>query len=234
MTEHDEKMSEREEVEMLLPWYVSGKLAPKDQRRVEDYLNAHPDMAHQLKLIEDEAEASITSNEEISGAPAGSLDRLLAEVTAYEKKRVVANIPRRLWAWTESLANDLTAPKLRWAAAAVATIVAIQAVTIGVLLVGDGTQPQFKTASGDKAQPAATGVIALVRFTPEASINEIGSLLETFGASIVAGPMPGGIYRIRLSAENLSDKDAIALIERFKSSNKMISFAAKAPGAKKP
>lgn len=234
MTEHNEKMSEREEIEMLLPWYVSNKLTPSEHRRVEDYLNAHPDMAHQLKLIENEAEASISSNEAISGAPAGSLDRLLAEVATYEKKRVVANVPRRLWAWTESIANDLTAPKLRWAAAAIATIVAIQAVAIGVLLVGDETQPQFKTASGDKAQPAASGVIALVRFTPEASINEIGSLLETFGAGIVAGPMPGGIYRIKLTAENLSDKDAVALIERFKSSSKMISFAAKAPGASKP
>lgn len=137
MTEHNEKMSEREEIEMLLPWYVSNKLTPSEHRRVEDYLNAHPDMAHQLKLIENEAEASISSNEAISGAPAGSLDRLLAEVATYEKKRVVANVPRRLWAWTESIANDLTAPKLRWAAAAIATIVAIQAVAIGVLLVGD-------------------------------------------------------------------------------------------------
>lgn len=234
MTEHDEKMSEREEIEMLLPWYVSGKLAPRDHRRVEDYLKAHPNIAHQLKLIEGEAEASISSNEAISGAPAGSLDRLLADIAAYEKKRTLANLPRRLWAWTESIANDVTAPKLRWAAAGVAAVIAIQAVTIGVLLVGEGTHPQFKTASGEKTEPATTGVVALVRFTPEASMNEIGSLLETFRATIVAGPMPGGIYRIKLSAENLSDKDAQALIERFKSSNKMISFAAKAPGAKKP
>lgn len=232
--EHDKSMSEREEVEMLLPWYVSGKLTAAQHRRVEDYLRAHPDMTHQLSLIEGEVEASVAGNEVIAGAPAGALDRLLADVAQHERKRAVANLPRRLLAWADGVAGGLMTPKLRWAAAAAAVVIAVQAAAIGVLLVDEPTHSQYKTASGGDTEAAATGVIALVRFIPEASIGEISPLLESFGASIIAGPMPGGIYRIKLAERELSDQEAAALIERFKSSSEKISFAARAPGVKKP
>lgn len=234
MSEHNKAMSEREEIEMLLPWYVSGKLTAAQHRRVEDYLRTHPDMTHQLSLIEGETEASVAGNEAIGGAPAGALDRLLADVAQHERKRVVANLPRRLLAWADGVAGGLMMPKLRWAAAAAAVIIAVQAVAIGVLLVDGPTQSQYKTAAGGETEAAAaTGVVALVRFTPEASIGEISPLLENFGASIVAGPMPGSIYRIKIANQDLSDQEAAALIDRFKSSSEKISFAARAPGANK-
>ena len=44
MTDTIEKFSEREEIEMLLPWYESGTLDPADFKRVERYLAAHPEI----------------------------------------------------------------------------------------------------------------------------------------------------------------------------------------------
>ena len=37
-----EKLSERDEIEALLPWYISGKLDAKSRARVERYMEAYP------------------------------------------------------------------------------------------------------------------------------------------------------------------------------------------------
>ena len=43
-------MDEREEIEALLPWFVTGKLAEAERVRVELYLAEHPDVARQVAL----------------------------------------------------------------------------------------------------------------------------------------------------------------------------------------
>ena len=61
----DEHLSEREEIEMLLPWYVTGKLDAADTARVEAYLAQHPDMLHQLAIIAEEQTITVEDNEAI-------------------------------------------------------------------------------------------------------------------------------------------------------------------------
>ena len=39
-----EKLGERDEIEALLPWYVSDKLDAKSRARVERYMDAHPEV----------------------------------------------------------------------------------------------------------------------------------------------------------------------------------------------
>ena len=42
--EQSETLNDRDEIEALLPWYVSGKLDPNECARVDRYLEAHPEI----------------------------------------------------------------------------------------------------------------------------------------------------------------------------------------------
>src|SRR5262245_62093995 len=74
--------SEREEIEMLLPWYVTGKLDPSDHAKVEAYLAAHPDVARQLDLVRAERHETVAANEALGWPSAGATERLMAGLPA--------------------------------------------------------------------------------------------------------------------------------------------------------
>ena len=76
MSEQTTEEIEREEIEMLLPWYVTGKLDRTDAARVESYLARHPRLAAQLDLIRAERDETVLANEALGrpsalGLPAG-------------------------------------------------------------------------------------------------------------------------------------------------------------------
>ena len=54
-----------EEIQKLLPWYVTGRLDRADRNKVESYLRQHPDVAGQLSLIREEREGAIHANESL-------------------------------------------------------------------------------------------------------------------------------------------------------------------------
>ena len=80
MSEDESAIGEREEIEMLLPWYVGGTLAADDRGRVERYLADHPELRHQLELIREEQHETVTANEALPTPPAGALERLTASL----------------------------------------------------------------------------------------------------------------------------------------------------------
>ena len=77
-----EKLSERDEIEALLPWYVSGRLDAKSRARVERYIEAHPEVKAHLALAREEGDATIASNEAIAAPGRHVLDRLRASIAA--------------------------------------------------------------------------------------------------------------------------------------------------------
>jgi len=82
MSEQTTEEIEREEIEMLLPWYVTGKLDRTDAARVESYLARHPRLAAQLDLIRAERDETVLANEALGRPSATALDRLLASLPA--------------------------------------------------------------------------------------------------------------------------------------------------------
>lgn len=82
MSEQALEEREREEIEMLLPWYVTGKLDRADKGRVEAYLARHPHLSTQLDLMRAEREQSVLGNEALGAPPAAALDRLMASLPA--------------------------------------------------------------------------------------------------------------------------------------------------------
>jgi hypothetical protein len=205
---------EREEIEMLLPWYATGRLERDDAARVERYLARHPALSAQLDLIRAEREETVQANEALGRPSAAALDRLMASLPAAKPglaQRVGAS------ALLEAVRNFFSAPTARgvqWAAVAAAALIVVQAAAITSLLI-EGVDP-YQTASG---QSISTGfgrsVTALVVFDDNAKASAIAKLLAEFDASVVDGPKPGGVYKIILRTVDQSQAAQEALLERL-------------------
>ena len=69
---------EREEIEQLLPWYVTGRLDRAERSKVESYLRQHPDVAGQLNLIREERESAVNVNESLGYPASAMMERLMS------------------------------------------------------------------------------------------------------------------------------------------------------------
>ncbi|MEO1718944.1 MAG: hypothetical protein AAFR23_01820, partial [Pseudomonadota bacterium] len=138
---NDPKPSEREEIEMLLPWYGMGTLDAADYQRVDAYLAKHPEMRAQLDIIETERVASVQVNEAITAPRSLTVERLLADAkprTAAQLKsaasRTTASANAGFWSAISGFFTNPTPAAVRYAACAVAALIALQAVAIGTLV----------------------------------------------------------------------------------------------------
>jgi hypothetical protein len=204
---------EREEIEMLLPWYATGRLNRADRERVENYLASHPEMLRQLDLVRTERDETVAANEALGAPSAGAIDRLMAALPATRGRRTPLSRGAALFQRLADFFAAPTAAGVRWVAIAAAALIAVQAATIGALLYDRGVD--YETASG---QETGEGIAALVVFTDGATAPAISRLLAELGASIVDGPKPGGVYKVRLRMEDRSqaarDARLRALAER--------------------
>ncbi len=206
MNNTDNQITEREAIESMLPWYERGQLGASDAKRVEEYLAAHPEMANQLALIEEERGEAVLLNEMRGAARAGALDRLMDTIEEHEANNPsLASAKTAIWGWASKLLGEPVPARLQWVAAAVAVLVIVQGVSLGVLMTS-GTQQGagYETASGP-GQAVTLGTFALVQFTEDASSEEINGFLMKMGFTIVDGPKPGGVYRVRISDEVLEE-----------------------------
>lgn len=157
MTVAEEKFSEREEIEMLLPWYSTGRLDAADTARVAAYLERHPQVRSQLGLIREEQTATVAGNEAIH-VRLPSAETLIANA-ATPADRARSFLSQALGA-VGGLSTAPTASAVRWGAAAAAVIICLQAAALGTLMMRDG--PGYSTASrpGVEQQIAPVAMIA--------------------------------------------------------------------------
>lgn len=230
MSDNHTALSEREEIEMLLPWFAAGTLNRAETSRVEAYLNANPEVASQLSLVREELAETIGANESLGAPSPGALDRLMTAIeTESGPLTASSRAPDSLWQRLSDWIGELSPRPLAVAAAVAVTVMCVQAVMLGVLVTGDDAG-QFRTASGDRlAEPSEAGTVALVGFAGTAAVEDINTLLQSHGASIVDGPLPGGLYRVRLSDEELSAAERDAVLSQLLTETGVVVFAA--PGS---
>src|SRR5262245_29534379 len=82
MSQSPLEQMEREEIEMLLPWYVTGRLDPGEAAKVDAYLAAHPDVAGQLQLVRSEREETAAANEAVGTPPMPMTAQVMAAMAA--------------------------------------------------------------------------------------------------------------------------------------------------------
>jgi hypothetical protein len=87
------------------------------------------------------------------------------------------------------------------------------------------TKPQgaLETA-GVNAEQRAHGTFAMVRFAREASAAEITRFLEDYQATLVDGPRPGGLYRVRLAMKTLAKEEIARIMSRMRQ-ERVVEFA---------
>jgi hypothetical protein len=200
MSEQTKEDIEREEIEMLLPWYATGRLGRADRERVESYVARHPELLRQLELVRAERDETVAANEALGAPSAGAIDRLMAALPPSRGRRAPFAAGAALLQRLGDFFMAPTATGVRRAAVAVAALVAVQAATIGALLYDRGGA--YQTAAG---QETGDGIAALVVFADGATAPAITRLLAEFDASIVDGPKPGGVYKVRLRMGDRSE-----------------------------
>jgi anti-sigma factor RsiW len=227
MSNNENQITEREAVEALLPWYESGQLDAEDTKRVEAYLSAHPDIASQLALVEEERMEAVQMNEARGTPAAGALDRLMETIEEHEVANPsLASAKTALWSWASKMLGAPVPASMQWVAAAAAVLIVVQGVSLGVLMTSGVPQgPGYETASGP-GQKAAQGTFALVKFAEDAKAEQINGILTQMGFTIVDGPKPGGLYKIRISGEILEVEKRDTILKQLLAQQELISFAA--------
>ncbi len=203
MTNETEVLSEADEFEALLPWYVSGKISAADKAKVDAYAAAHPEVRSHMVLARDEADDIFAANAQIE-APRDALDKLRASLASSPSARlhsVKASLIDKLGLFLSGLAPR----QLAYAGLSAAFAFAILGGSLGSLLSG-GERAGYQTAAGPGAS-MAKGTFALVAFQPAAPAGTLSAFLAENKMTIVEGPKAGGIFRVRLSDDVLS-KDA--------------------------
>lgn len=191
-----EKMSRRDEMETLLPFYLSGSLEGSDLEAIEEWLAADP--AAMAALGEAEAEFSGTSaaNEAIR-PPADALSRFAKALDA--EAGPVRKPAGSFWlaqAWGRFMAVPVG---VAWAAAAV--LLALIAVQSLVQPGGKGGNFEIAGAEDDLAKMP----FALVKFKPDAKMSDVSGFLGGNGLKIIGGPTADGVFRLGIPAASVAD-----------------------------
>ena len=224
-----------DEVDLLLPWYAAGSLAPGEAKRVEEALARDPALARRLALAREEMDEAIGLAESMPGPSPRARERVFDRIAAIEDARPagLADLGRAASARVREsgfvgrlldLVSGLAPRKLAYAGLAAALLIAAQAGIIGGLLAGRQGGATYGTASGPGV-PGGEGTYALVRFTPGAGMDRVSAVLGDLGASIADGPRAGGFYRVRIATQAVPAAERDRLIARLREAPDVIVFA---------
>lgn len=89
------QLTEREEVEMLVPFYVTGRISQEDAARVDAYLRRNPDFAEHIELARDERMATVSVNEALGFPSARATDSLFEAIDTQTLRSVLRPAPKR-------------------------------------------------------------------------------------------------------------------------------------------
>jgi anti-sigma-K factor RskA len=199
MSEED-RMSRRDEIEALLPFYLSGTLSGADLAQVEEWLANDPAAFAALEQAEQELTATSDANEAIR-PPADALSRFskALEREAGPVRQASAQ------SWLESTWRRMVGIPVAfaWATAAVAVMILLAQATL------DMTRDQGGIEIAGTDEDPAKLPFALVTFKADARLAEIAAFLDANHAAIIAGPLPGGMFRIALPAKTVADYDKL-------------------------
>ena len=213
---------ERSEIENLLPWHAAGTLSRRDAQRVEDALAHDPELARRYALVRDELGETIHLNETLGAPSARAMEKLFTAIDAEPARRQSGsfNFGGRISEFFASLSPRT----LAWSASAAAIAILLQA---GLL--ADIALKETKTAVTKRLQHPATdpgaGAFTLIRFAPQASSDDITKFLESNKLSIAAGPMAGGLYKVRVAVTGIPKGELANIVKKLQA-DKVVGFIA--------
>ncbi len=211
------------EIEALLPWHAAGTLSRGDARRVEDALAKDPELARRYAMVRDEFGETIHLNETLGAPSAHAMEKLFAKIDAEpaRKPAVSLNLSTRVAEFFASFSPRT----LAYAGTAAAVAILLQAGIIATVIVKETKTGGYQTASAPSSDPGV-GAFTLIRFTPQATQDDVTKFLESNKLSIASGPMAGGLYKVRVSMAAMPKADLAALAKKLQENSKVIGFIA--------
>jgi anti-sigma factor RsiW len=213
---------ERQEVEELLPWHAAGTLSRRDAQRVEEALARDPELARRYALVRDELGETIHLNESLGAPSARAMEKLFAGIDAEPVRRQAAplNFSTRIAEFFASLSPRT----LAWSAGAAAVAILLQAGLLAGIMLNETKTSGYQTASAPTTDPGV-GAFTLIRFAPQASSDDITRFLEANKLSIAAGPMAGGLYKVRVAVTGIPKAELARIVKKLQE-DKVVSFIA--------
>lgn len=221
MSAMKQEAPERREIEELLPWHAAGTLSRRDAQRVEEALARDPELARRYALVREEFGETIHLNETLGAPSARAEEKLFVAIDAEPGRRPVAsfNLGGRIGEFFSSLSPRT----LAWSASAAAIAILLQAGLLADIMLKEKTGG-YQTASAPTTDPGV-GTFTLIRFAPQATSDDITKFLEANKLSIAAGPVAGGLYKVRVAVTGIP-KDELARIVKKLQEDKVVSFIA--------
>jgi hypothetical protein len=211
-----------QDIEALLPWHAAGTLSRRDAQRVEEALANDPELASRYALVREELGETIRLNETLGAPSARALENLFAKIDAEPARRQAAslNLGNRIGEFFASLSPRT----LAWSASAAAIAILLQAGLLADIMLKETKPGGYETASAPSTDPGV-GAFTLIRFAPQATSDDITKFLEANKLSIAAGPMAGGLYKVRVAVTGIP-KGELANIVRKLQQDKVVGFIA--------
>lgn len=212
------------DIEELLPWYAAGTLSRRDSQRVEDALAKDAELARRYAMVRDELGETILLNETL-GVPSGrAMEKLFAKIDAEPARKQVTSF--NFGARVAEFFASLSPRTLAWSASVAAIAILLQAGLIASIVVKEKGEGGYETASAPSTDPGV-GAFTLIRFAPQASSDDITKFLEANKLQVAAGPMPGGLYKIRVAVTGLPKGELARIVKKLQE-DKVVGFIATA------
>jgi hypothetical protein len=213
---------ERQEIEELLPWHAAGTLSRRDAQRVEETLARDPELARRYALVREEFGEAIHLNESLGAPSARAMEKLFVGIEAEPNRRRPASFD--LGSRIGEFFSSLSPRTLAWSASAAAIAIMLQAGLLANIML-TGTKPSgYETASAPSTDPGV-GAFTVIRFAPQATSDDITKFLEANKLSIAAGPMAGGLYKIRVAVTGIPKGELARIVKKLQE-DKVVGFIA--------
>jgi hypothetical protein len=200
---------DKDEAEMLLPWYVAGRLEGTETHLIEKLACQDKEFAKLIEEARHEAQAIAAAPGKDSSPPAALWARIEKSLEKEEKEQSRQRLAQRTASIKDTISNffaGLTTPQWQGIAAVAIAVCVLEGGAIGYL--AEGSAPaKFQAASGPKTAAAARHSAFIVSFRDAATIAEIGKALSEAGAVVVEGPNADMLYRLGLSDDTVEAKN---------------------------
>ena len=210
-----------EDVELLLPWHAAGTLSRRDAARVEQALANDNELAARYEMVREELGEAIRLNETLGAPSARAMQNLFAKIDAEPARQPKVSL--NLGAWLTNFVTSFQPRTLAYGATAAALAIVLQAGILAGVFVKEGGVG-FTSAS---LTQSVDGSLVAVRFNPQATAADITKFLADNKAIVVGGPAAGGMFKLRVSENALSDSQLGAIVKKM-AADPVIGFAAKA------
>ena len=213
---------ERSDIEELLPWHAAGTLSRRDAQRVEAALARDPELARRYALVREELGETIHLNETLGAPSAHAMEKLFAKIDAEPLRNAATSL--NLGARVAEFFASLSPRTLAWSASAAALAILLQAGLIASIVIKEKSAGGYETASAPSTDPGV-GAFTIIRFAPQATSDDITKFLEANKLSVAAGPMAGGLYKVRVAVTGLPKAELARIVKKLQE-DKVVGFIA--------